>query len=122
MADYPWYKHYDEGVPHTLEPYPQLRTIDLLDDVVNLNPDHPMLIFQRKRASAVNYYWKQSNGAVGLTRSLTFTSAGSQTVSYSWTVSSTGNLRGTRPHYRTQQDGVHSIECHGHLPVMTCGG
>jgi long-chain acyl-CoA synthetase len=51
MADYPWYKHYDEGVPHTLEPYPQLRTFDLLDDVVNLNPDHPMLIFQHKRLS-----------------------------------------------------------------------
>jgi len=51
MAGYPWYKHYDEGVPHTLEPYPQLRTFDLLDDVVNLNPDHPMLIFQHKRLS-----------------------------------------------------------------------
>lgn len=51
MADYPWYKHYDEGVPHTLEPYPQLRTFDLLDDVVNLNPDHSMLIFQHKRLS-----------------------------------------------------------------------
>jgi len=51
MADYPWFKHYDPGVPHTLEPYPQLRTFDLLDEVVKLNPDHPMLIYQHKRLS-----------------------------------------------------------------------
>lgn len=56
MADYPWYKSYDPGVPHTLEPYPQYNAIDLLDNVVKLHPDHPMLIYQHRRLS-----WKTVN-------------------------------------------------------------
>lgn len=56
MADYPWFKSYDPGVPHSLEPYPQLTAFDLLDEVVKLNPDHPMLIYNHKRMS-----WKTIN-------------------------------------------------------------
>ncbi len=56
MADYPWFKSYDPGVPHSLEPYPQHTAVDLLDNVVKLNPAHPMLIYQHKRLS-----WKTVN-------------------------------------------------------------
>ncbi len=43
MADYPWHKSYDSGVPHTLEPYPQNNAIDLLGNVVKLHPTRPCL-------------------------------------------------------------------------------
>jgi len=56
LVDYPWFKSYDPGVPHSLEPYPELTAVDLLDDVVKLNPDHTMLIYQHKRLS-----WKTIN-------------------------------------------------------------
>ena len=43
-AEKPWLKHYDPGVPHTLEPYPNSALQDMLRHVTNAAPDHPALI------------------------------------------------------------------------------
>ncbi|MBN1376275.1 MAG: long-chain fatty acid--CoA ligase [Dehalococcoidia bacterium] len=46
MTDYPWYKSYDPGVPHSLEPYPKKTILDVIAEARNERPDYPMLIFQ----------------------------------------------------------------------------
>lgn len=51
MAEYRWLKHYDPGVPHSLEPYPQKTFIDYLDDAVKEHPDYPMLFFKKRNMS-----------------------------------------------------------------------
>lgn len=47
----PWLKHYDQGVPHSLQPYPQQTLLDVVDDTVRQRPDHPALIFKGARLS-----------------------------------------------------------------------
>jgi hypothetical protein len=34
MQDYRWFKSYDPGVPHTLQPYPDITVLDVLADAV----------------------------------------------------------------------------------------
>ena len=51
MAEYPWFKSYDPGVPHTLEPYPEITLLDVLTDSVQQRPDSPMLIYQGREIS-----------------------------------------------------------------------
>lgn len=46
MAEYPWYKSYDEGVPHSLEPYPNLTFLDVIADTTREMPDHTFMIFK----------------------------------------------------------------------------
>ncbi|RPJ62986.1 MAG: AMP-dependent synthetase, partial [Dehalococcoidia bacterium] len=46
MTDYPWYKSYDPGVPHSLEPYPRKTILDVIAEARNERPDYPMLIYQ----------------------------------------------------------------------------
>lgn len=43
-ADRPWTKSYDEGVPATLEPYPNKTLFDLLDEVAQQYPDRTACI------------------------------------------------------------------------------
>ena len=38
-ADRPWTKSYDEGVPHSLEPYPEIPLYALLDDAAKNHGD-----------------------------------------------------------------------------------
>ena len=45
MSDYPWYKSYDQGVPHTLEPYPKKTLLDIVAETAKEKPEHPMVIF-----------------------------------------------------------------------------
>jgi long-chain acyl-CoA synthetase len=45
MSEKPWLSHYDEGVPHTLEPYPQRTLLDVLRDTVQENPEEDALLF-----------------------------------------------------------------------------
>jgi long-chain acyl-CoA synthetase len=47
----PWLKHYDEGVPYTLKPYPELTLIDVVADSAAQRPDHPALIFKGRTIS-----------------------------------------------------------------------
>lgn len=51
MTDYPWYKSYDPGVPHSLEPYPRKTILDVIAEAKNERPDYPMLIFQDRQVS-----------------------------------------------------------------------
>lgn len=51
MTDYPWYKSYDPGVPHSLEPYPRKTILDVIKEARNERPDYPMLIFQDRKVT-----------------------------------------------------------------------
>jgi long-chain acyl-CoA synthetase len=51
MNGRPWLAHYEHGVPHTLEPYPELTLLDFLRDTVRERPDHPFLWFKGRRFS-----------------------------------------------------------------------
>jgi long-chain acyl-CoA synthetase len=42
----PWLKHYDEGVPHSLQPYPQKTLLDIVNETTSQRPDHPALLFK----------------------------------------------------------------------------
>jgi long-chain acyl-CoA synthetase len=47
-----WLDHYDEGVPKTLRPYPEITLIETLRETVNLKPDFPILLFKETPMSA----------------------------------------------------------------------
>jgi long-chain acyl-CoA synthetase len=51
MEGRPWLKQYDEGVPHTLRPYPDETLLDVVSDTVRQRPDHPALLFKGRRIS-----------------------------------------------------------------------
>ncbi|MCK9229154.1 MAG: AMP-binding protein [Syntrophales bacterium] len=46
MADYPWFKSYDAGVPHTLAPYPDKNLLDVVAETTRQRPDHMMMWFK----------------------------------------------------------------------------
>jgi long-chain acyl-CoA synthetase len=52
MSGNPWLDHYDEGVPKTLRPYPEITLIETLRETVNLKPDFPILLFKETPMSA----------------------------------------------------------------------
>lgn len=45
MKDYPWYKKYDKGVPHTIE-YPAVPLFYFLEENARKFPDKPCTIFK----------------------------------------------------------------------------
>jgi long-chain acyl-CoA synthetase len=49
--DYLWLKHYDPGVPHTLQPYPDITVLNVITDTLKQRPDHPLAIFQGREMS-----------------------------------------------------------------------
>jgi long-chain acyl-CoA synthetase len=51
MIERPWLKHYESGLPHTLQPYPQLTLLDVMSDTVRQRPGHTALIFKGTRVS-----------------------------------------------------------------------
>jgi long-chain acyl-CoA synthetase len=51
MEEYPWLKHYDEGVPHSLQPYPEQTLLDVVKDTVAQRPNHTAVIFKGARLS-----------------------------------------------------------------------
>ncbi len=46
MNEKPWLKHYDQGVPHSLEPYPQKTLLDIVNETSSQRPNHPALLFK----------------------------------------------------------------------------
>jgi long-chain acyl-CoA synthetase len=52
MAEKPWLKSYDPGVPHTLHPYPDRTIPDVVSDAARERPDHTALIFRGARIRA----------------------------------------------------------------------
>jgi long-chain acyl-CoA synthetase len=51
MKEYVWFKSYDPGVPHTLQPYPDITALDVLADCVKERPEHPLAIFKGQEVS-----------------------------------------------------------------------
>jgi long-chain acyl-CoA synthetase len=45
MSERPWLRHYDDGVPHTLAPYPAITILDLLGDSAREHPDDVAFFF-----------------------------------------------------------------------------
>ncbi|MCX6006416.1 MAG: AMP-binding protein [Chloroflexi bacterium] len=46
MVEYPWYKSYDKGVPHSLEPYPATTLLDIIEDTTREMPEHTFMYFK----------------------------------------------------------------------------
>ncbi len=53
MSGKPWLEHYDEGVPKTLQPYPEITLIETLREIVKLRPDFPVILFKEAPMSAI---------------------------------------------------------------------
>jgi long-chain acyl-CoA synthetase len=47
----PWFKHYDEGVPKTLRPYPERTLLDYIADSAREKPDVPAILFKGLRVT-----------------------------------------------------------------------
>ena len=46
-----WHRNYDDGIPHTLEPYPQQTLLDYLSANAREAPTHPALLFKGRHIS-----------------------------------------------------------------------
>jgi long-chain acyl-CoA synthetase len=46
MSNNPWLEHYDQGVPKTLKPYPEITLLDALHETVSIKPEFPVLLFK----------------------------------------------------------------------------
>jgi len=66
MDTKPWLKFYDEGVPHSLEPYPDQTMMDVLSDTVQLRPEHPCLLFQGSTLTAAELEGQSDSLAAAL--------------------------------------------------------
>ena len=51
MESKSWLKHYDRGVPDSLQPYPQKTLLDLVSETAQTHPGHPALLFKGARIS-----------------------------------------------------------------------
>ena len=61
METKPWLEHYDEGVPHTLQPYPDRTLLDVISDTARQRPKHPALLFE---GASVSYgEWERLSDA-----------------------------------------------------------
>lgn len=61
METKPWLEHYDEGVPHTLQPYPDRTLLDVISDTARQRPEHPASLF--KGASLSYGEWERLSDA-----------------------------------------------------------
>jgi long-chain acyl-CoA synthetase len=46
MVARPWLAHYDQGVPHTLKPYPSRTLLDVVSETAQQQPNHPAVYFK----------------------------------------------------------------------------
>ena len=65
MDERPWLKHYDEGVPHSLE-YPDINLIELLQTSARQYPDTPCTIFKGGKISYSEMNERTDRLAAGL--------------------------------------------------------
>ena len=49
MLPRPWLQHYDEGIPETLEPYPDRTLLDAVRETAAARPQHTALLFKGRR-------------------------------------------------------------------------
>ncbi len=47
----PWQRHYDDGVPASLAPYPATTLVDVVAATARERPDHPAILFKGARTS-----------------------------------------------------------------------
>ncbi len=64
MRAKPWISHYDKGVPHTLQPYPEQTLIDVVRTTAAESPQQTMLFF--KGASISYGEFEQQSNALAL--------------------------------------------------------
>jgi long-chain acyl-CoA synthetase len=69
MRDKPWIKHYDKGVPHSLQPYPEITLVDVVRKTAEDYPERPVLFF---KGSTISYgeFERQSNALAAALLSL----------------------------------------------------
>jgi long-chain acyl-CoA synthetase len=46
MTDYPWFRHYDPGVPRTIGSYPAGTMLEAIDEALRERPDAPAFLFK----------------------------------------------------------------------------
>jgi len=63
MSEKPWLEHYDQGVPKTFKPYPEITLIDTLRDIVRQKPKFPVLLFKGAPMCAMDL--EQISNAMG---------------------------------------------------------
>lgn len=51
MQDYPWFQHYDEGVPKTIGTYPQGTLLDAIDEALRERPHAPAFLYKGRSVS-----------------------------------------------------------------------
>lgn len=51
METQPWLSHYDDGVPRTLRPYPEVTLVDVVAETARMKPRHAALLFKGARMS-----------------------------------------------------------------------
>ena len=66
MDNYPWLKNYDEGVPRTLEPYPQTTMIEVVDRSAKAKPYRAMFYFKGARLLYDDFVHQSDALAAGL--------------------------------------------------------
>jgi long-chain acyl-CoA synthetase len=66
MTAKPWLSHYDEGVPHTLAPYPSKTLLDVVDEAVRQHPDRTVLHFKGATVSYAELDRQSSSFAAAL--------------------------------------------------------
>jgi long-chain acyl-CoA synthetase len=63
MSEKPWLEHYEQGVPKTLQPYPEITLIETLREIVHLKPEFPVLLFKGAPMCALDL--EQLSNALG---------------------------------------------------------
>jgi long-chain acyl-CoA synthetase len=66
MDNHPWLKNYDEGVPRTLEPYPQTTMIEVVDESAKAKPYRAMFYFKGARLLYDDFVRQSDALAAGL--------------------------------------------------------
>ncbi|NOY76668.1 MAG: long-chain fatty acid--CoA ligase, partial [Calditrichaeota bacterium] len=55
MEPKPWFNHYDEGVPHSLQPYPEKTLLDIVAETARQRPQLPAMTFKGARLSYAQF-------------------------------------------------------------------
>ncbi|HXF36735.1 MAG TPA: long-chain fatty acid--CoA ligase [Actinomycetota bacterium] len=69
MSDHrPWYRHYPEGVPRTLEPYPEVSAFSMLAGAAARHPDRPAIAWFGRHISYRDLLREVERCSAGLAR------------------------------------------------------
>jgi len=66
MEPKPWLRHYDRGVPPTLQPYPQKTLVDIVAETARERPRFPAMSFKGARLSYAQFDTLSTRFAAGL--------------------------------------------------------